>query len=84
MVLKGALSSVWVDSDVAGGAGVLSIDCTTGTPEQIQARVKQFWATQEPILTSVQQQAPDQINPDVETLLRLARQGRATGDVTVT
>jgi hypothetical protein len=76
-----ALCSVWVDSDVAAGADVLSIDFAAGTPEQIQAGVKQFWARQEPILTSVQQQAPDQIKPDVETLLRLARQGRATGDV---
>ena len=57
----------------------MNADLGSGTPEQIQAIVKDFWSAQEPILTSMQP-APDPIKADVETLLALAHQGASTGD----
>jgi hypothetical protein len=42
--------------------------------------VKVFWSRQEPILASMQP-APDQIAPDVEKLVALARQRASTGDI---
>ena len=59
----------------------MNADLGSGTPEQIQAIVKDFWSAQEPILTSMQP-APDPIKADVETLLALAHQGTSTGDST--
>ena len=57
----------------------MNADLGSGTPEQIQAIVKDFWSAQEPILTSMQP-APDPIKADVETLLALAHHGASTGD----
>jgi hypothetical protein len=71
--------SAWVDSDTAAARVLLNADLGSGTPEQIQAIVKDFWSAQEPILTSMQP-APDPIKADVETLLALAHHGAATGD----
>jgi hypothetical protein len=74
-----AVCSAWVDSD-AGGRVLLTTDLASATPEQLQATVKEFWSQQEPILVSMDQQAPEEIKADVGTLLGLARQGAATGD----
>jgi hypothetical protein len=74
-----ALCSTWVDSDAAGASVLLHTDFASVTPEQLQAIVKNFWSKQEPILASMNP-APDQIRPDVEKLLEVARQGAATGD----
>jgi len=57
----------------------MNADLGSGTPEQIETIVKDFWSTQEPILTSMRP-APDPIKADVETLLALAHQGASTGD----
>jgi hypothetical protein len=57
----------------------MNADLGSGTPEEIQTIVKDFWSAQEPILTSMEP-APGPIKADVETLLRLAHQGAATGD----
>ena len=46
----------------------MNADVGSGTPEQIQAIVKDFWSAQEPILASMQP-APDPIKADVEALL---------------
>src|SRR3712207_1221997 len=69
----------WVESDTAG-TELLRLDYKTATPEQIELAIKRFWSEQEPILVFLEQQAPDEIRPDVATLLRLARQGRMSGD----
>ena len=74
-----ALCSTWVDSDAAGASVLLHTDFASVTPEQLQAIVKNFWSAQEPILASMDP-VPDQIRPDVEKLLAVARQGAATGD----
>jgi hypothetical protein len=74
-----ALCSTWVDSDAAAASVLLHTDFASVTPEQLQAIVKDLWSKQEPILTSMDP-APDQIRPDVEKLLAIARQGAATGD----
>ena len=73
--------SAWVDSDTAAARVLMNADLGSGTAEQIQAIVKDFWSAQEPILTSMQP-APDPIKADVETLLALAHQGTSTGDST--
>jgi len=57
----------------------MNADLGSGTPEQIQTIVKDFWSAQEPILTSMEP-APDPIKADVATLLALAHQGASTGD----
>jgi hypothetical protein len=57
----------------------MNADLGSGTPEQIQAIVKDFWSAQEPILTSMQP-APEPIKADVEKLLALAHQGASNGD----
>jgi hypothetical protein len=46
------------------------------SPEQQQATVKDFWSKQEPILTSMDQQAPDEIKADIEKLLAKPARGR--------
>jgi hypothetical protein len=71
--------SAWVDSDTAAAHALMNADLGAGTPEQIQAIVKDYWSAQEPILASMEP-APDPIKADVETLLALAHQGAATGD----
>jgi len=71
--------SAWVDSDAAAARVLMNADLGSGTPEQIQTIVKDFWSAQEPILTSMEP-APDPIKADVETLLALAHQGASTGD----
>ena len=55
----------------------MNADLGSGTPEQIQTIVKDFWSAQEPILTSMEP-APDPIKADVATLLALAHQGAST------
>ena len=72
--------SAWVDSDAAAASVLLHSDLASAPREQVQSVVKFFWSRQEPILTSMQP-APDQIAPDVDKLLALARQGASTGDV---
>jgi hypothetical protein len=76
-----AVCSAWVDSDAAGAEALLNTDLASATPEQLQATVKEFWSKQEPILVSMDQQAPEEIKADIGKLLGLARQGAATGDV---
>ena len=71
--------SAWLDSDAAAARVLLNADLGSGTPEQIQTIVKDFWSAQEPILASMQP-APDPISADVATLLELARRGASTGD----
>jgi hypothetical protein len=71
--------SAWADSDAAAARVLMNADLGSGTPEQIQAIVKDFWSAQEPILASMQP-APDPIKADVEALLALAHQGASTGD----
>ena len=71
--------SAWLDSDAAAARVLLNADLGSGTPEQIQTIVKDFWSAQEPILASMQP-APDPIRTDVATLLELARRGASTGD----
>ena len=63
------------------GAAVHRTDLASASPEQQQATVKDFWSKQEPILTSMDQQAPDEIKADIEKLLGQARQGAVTGDI---
>ncbi len=74
-----AVCSAWVDSDAAAARVLLNAALGSGTPEQIQTIVKDFWAAQQPILASMQP-APEPIKADVEKLLALAQQGAATGD----
>ena len=74
-----AACSAWVDSDAAAARVLMNADLGSGTPEQIQAIVKDFWSAQEPILTSMQP-APEPIKADVETLLALAHRGASNGD----
>ena len=74
-----AVCSTWVDSDAAAASVLLHTDFASVTPEQLQSIVKDLWSKQEPILASMDP-APDQIQPDVEELLAVARQGAATGD----
>jgi hypothetical protein len=74
-----AVCSAWVDSDAAAARVLMNADLGSGTPEQIQTIVKDFWSAQEPILTSMQP-APEPIKDDVETLLALAHQGASNGD----
>ena len=57
----------------------MNADLGSGTDEEIQTIVKDYWSAQEPILASMEP-APDPIKTDVETLLALARQGASTGD----
>jgi len=74
-----AVCSAWVDSDMAAARVLLNAELGSGTPEQIQAIVKDFWSAQQPILASMQP-APEPIQADVENLLALAQHGAATGD----
>jgi hypothetical protein len=74
-----AVCSAWVDSDAAAARVLMNADLGSGTPEQIQTIVKDFWSAQEPILASMEP-APEPIKADVERLLALARQGASTGD----
>ena len=74
-----AVCSAWVDSDTAAARVLMNADLGSGTPEQIQAIVKDFWSAQQPILTSMQP-APEPIKADVDKLLALAHHGAATGD----
>jgi len=74
-----ATCEAWVDSDAAG-AVLLGLGDPSLTPEQVQGIVRAFWTQQEPILDRMEQQAPDDIRPDVTTLLDRAREGSETGD----
>jgi hypothetical protein len=74
-----AVCSAWVDSDMAAARALLNAQLGSGTPEQIQAIVKDFWSAQQPILASMQP-APEPIQADVDNLLALAGHGAATGD----
>jgi hypothetical protein len=76
-----AVCSLWVDTDADGASVLLNTDLASATPEQVQATVKEFWSRQEPILSSMDQQAPDEIEADIGKLLAQARQGATTGDV---
>jgi hypothetical protein len=76
-----AACSAWVDSDAVAAEVLLTRDLASATPEQRQATVKQFWSRQEPILASMDQQAPQEIKADIGKLLSVARQGAATGDL---
>ena len=76
-----AVCSAWVDADAAAANVLLNTNLAAATPEQLQATVKEFWSKQEPILVSMDRQAPDEIKGDVEQLLAQARQGAATGSV---
>jgi hypothetical protein len=76
-----AVCEAWVDSDAAGAKVLLGLDLRTATPEQVQSTIKEFWSKQEPILASIEQQAPDQIRSDVTKLRQLARQGATNGDI---
>ena len=57
----------------------MNADLGSGTPEQIETIVKDYWSAQEPILASMQP-APDPITTDVAALLALAQRGASTGD----
>ena len=74
-----AVCSAWVDSDTAAARVLLTAELGSGTPEQIQTIVKDFWSAQQPILASMQP-APAPIQADVANLLALAQHGAATGD----
>ena len=74
-----AVCSAWVDSDTAAARVLLTADLGSGTPEQIQTIVKDFWSAQQPILATMQP-APAPIQADVANLLALAQHGAATGD----
>jgi hypothetical protein len=74
-----AVCSAWVDSDAAAARALMNADLGSGTEEEIQTIVKDYWSAQEPILASMEP-APDPIKTDVATLLALARQGASTGD----
>jgi hypothetical protein len=74
-----AVCSAWVDSDAAAARVLMNADLGSGTPEEIEAIVKDYWSAQEPILASMEP-APDPIRTDVETLLALAHDGASTGD----
>jgi len=71
--------SSWVDVDAAAALVLMNADLGSGTPEQLQAIVKEFWSAQEPILASMEP-APDPIKADVGRLLAVARHGASTGD----
>jgi hypothetical protein len=74
-----AVCSAWVDSDTAAARVLLTAELGSGTSEQIQAIVKDFWSAQQPILASMQP-VPAPIQADVANLLALAQHGAATGD----
>ncbi len=57
----------------------MNADLGSGTPEELQAIVKEFWSAQEPILASMEP-APELIRADVARLLAVARDGASTGD----
>jgi hypothetical protein len=71
--------SAWVDVDSAASRALITADLGSGTPEQLQAIVKEFWSAQEPGLAAMEP-APDPIKADVATLLAVARTGASTGD----
>jgi hypothetical protein len=76
-----AVCSAWVDSDAAAADVLRTTNPGSATAEQLQTTVKEFWSRQEPILASMDRQAPNEIKADTRKLLDLARQGAATGDV---
>ena len=65
--------------DTAAARVLLTAELGSGTPEQIQAIVKDFWSAQQPILATMQP-APAPIQADVANLLAMAQHGAATGD----
>jgi hypothetical protein len=73
--------SAWVDSDAAAADVLLTTNLASANPEELRATLKEFWSRQEPILVSMDQEAPDEIKADTGRLVDLARQGAATGDV---
>ena len=75
------LCSAWVDVDAIGAELLLNRDLTFASPEQVQEVVKEVWSRQEPLLATMDRQAPAEIKPDTGKLLELARQGAAAGDV---
>jgi hypothetical protein len=73
------LCETWVTSDAAG-QGLLQIDFATATLEDVKEAVRSFWAEEESILLSMELKAPDGLKSDISALLRLAREGRASGE----
>jgi hypothetical protein len=76
-----AVCSAWVDSDAAAADVLLTTNLASANPEELRATLKEFWSRQEPILVSMDQQAPGEIKADTARLVDLARQGAATGDI---
>ena len=60
------------DYDVAAGIGP-ALDYATATPEQVQAAFNEYAAGLEPVLASVQRQAPEQLKPDVAAFIEVNR-----------
>jgi hypothetical protein len=57
-----------------------AVDFDTATPEEIDAAMAEFAATLDPQLDAALSTAPDEIAPEVETLVGLVREGLETGD----
>lgn len=59
-----------------------AVDFETATPEEIDAAMAEFAAVLEPKLDAALAAAPEEIAPEVETLVGLVREGLETGDDT--
>ena len=57
-----------------------AVDFETATPEEIDAAMADYAATLDPQLDTALSTAPDDIAPDVETLVGLVREGLESGD----
>ncbi|WP_324277484.1 hypothetical protein [Blastococcus brunescens] len=68
-----------VEVEAAFGMGP-DVDFETATPEEMQAALEEFGGRVEPLLSRVEETAPDEIADDVETAASLAREAMSSGD----
>lgn len=68
-----------VDVEAAFGMGP-QVDFETATPEEIQAALEEFGAQVDPLLTRVEETAPEEIAEEASTAAGLAREAASTGN----
>jgi hypothetical protein len=68
-----------VEVEAAFGMGP-DVDFETATPEEMQAALEEFGGRVEPLLSRVEETAPEEIADEVETAASLAREATTTGD----
>ncbi len=76
-------AAAFCDAALAAEATALqgpAVDFETATPEEIDAAMAEYAATLDPQLDAALSTAPDEIAPDVETLVGLVRDGFESGD----